>query len=97
MSIWFAIPSGTRAKRIGAVHWIGNVIVGLLFAVSWLMRSAASAAPEVPALALSFAAGGLALFTGWLGGELVDRLGVDVDDAAHLDSPSSLTSRRAGA
>jgi hypothetical protein len=29
--------------------------------------------------------------TGWLGGELVDRLGVGVDDGAHLDSPSSLS------
>jgi uncharacterized membrane protein len=92
---WFAIPSGTRAKRIGAVHGIGNVIVVLLFAVSWLMRSDAPAAPAVPALALSFAAGGLALFTGWLGGELVDRLGVGVDDGAHVDAPSSLTRRRA--
>jgi hypothetical protein len=24
---WFAIPSGTGAKRIGAVHGIGNVVV----------------------------------------------------------------------
>jgi uncharacterized membrane protein len=38
----------------------------------------------------------LALFTGWLGGELVDRLGVGVDDGAHVDAPSSLTHRRAG-
>jgi uncharacterized membrane protein len=93
---WFAIPSGTRAKRIGAVHGIGNVVVVLLFAVSWLMRGNAPAAPRALALALSFAAGGLALFTGWLGGELVDRLGVGVDDGAHLDAPSSLARRRVG-
>jgi hypothetical protein len=31
----------------------------------------------------------------WLGGELVDRLGVGVDDGAHLDAPSSLSGRRA--
>ena len=40
---WFAIPSGTRAKRIGAVHGVGNVVVVLLFAVwvvsgRWLKR-----------------------------------------------------------
>jgi hypothetical protein len=29
--------------------------------------------------------------TGWLGGELVDRLGVGVDDGANLDAPSSLS------
>jgi hypothetical protein len=43
---------------------------------------------------LSFAGCGLALFTGWLGGELVDRLSVGVDDGAHLNAPSSLTTRR---
>lgn len=91
---WLAIPSGTRAKRIGAVHGIGNVAVVLLFAVSWLMRSDAPRAPQALALVMSFAAGGLALFTGWLGGELVDRLAVGVDEGAHADAPSSLTTRR---
>ena len=42
------------------------------------------------ALVLSFAGFGLAGVTGWLGGELVDRLGVGVDDGAHLDAPNSL-------
>ena len=37
----------------------------------------------------------LLAFTGWLGGELVDRLGVGVDPGAHLDAPSSLTSQPA--
>src|ERR687895_69285 len=35
---WLGIPSGTRAKRVGALHGIGNVIVVLLFGASWLMR-----------------------------------------------------------
>ena len=91
---WLAIPSGTRAKRIGAVHGIGNVFVVLLFACSWLMRGGAPAAPATLALALSFIGGGVALFTGWLGGELVDRLSVGVDDGAHVDAPSSLSKRR---
>jgi uncharacterized membrane protein len=93
---WLAIPSGTRAKRIGAVHGVGNVVIVLFFAVSWLMRGDAPAAPQALALVLSFAGGGLALFTGWLGGELVDRLGVGVDDGAHVDAPSSLAKRRVG-
>lgn len=33
----------------------------------------------------------IALGTAWLGGELVDRLGVGVDDGAHLNAPNSLT------
>ena len=91
---WMAIPGGTRAKRIGAVHGIGNVAVVLMFGVSWLMRGDAPRTPETLALLLSFAGGGLALFTGWLGGELVDRLAVGVDEGAHVDAPSSLSSRR---
>jgi uncharacterized membrane protein len=91
---WLAIPSGTRAKRIGAIHGLGNVLIVLLFATSWLMRRDAPAAPEQVALALSFVAGGGALITGWLGGELVDRLSVGVDDGAHVDAPSSLRTPR---
>jgi uncharacterized membrane protein len=91
---WLAIPSGTRAKRIGAVHGLGNVLIVLLFATSWLMRRNAPAAPKQVALALSFVAGGSALITGWLGGELVDRLAVGVDEGAHLDAPSSLRAPR---
>src|SRR5688500_15448065 len=91
---WLAIPAGTRAKRIGAVHGIGNVIVVALFALSWWMRTGAPAAPDTAALALGFAGGVLALGTGWLGGELVDRLAVGVDDGAHLDAPSSLSTPR---
>src|SRR5919107_893401 len=88
---WLAIPSGTRAKRVGAIHGAGNVVVVLLYAASWLLRRDA---PATLAFVLAFAGGGLALFTGWLGGELVDRLAIGVDDGAHVDAPSSLRTRR---
>ncbi len=91
---WLAIPGGTRAKRIGAIHGAGNVVVVALYGVSWLMRSETPASPAIPALALAFLGGGLAMITGWLGGELVDRLAVGVDEGAHLDAPSSLSGRR---
>src|SRR5215217_8467966 len=35
---WLAIPAGTRAKRVGLWHGAGNVVVVVLFAVSWLLR-----------------------------------------------------------
>lgn len=91
---WLAIPANTRAKRIGAVHGLGNVVVLLLFAGSWLMRVRSLSAPSNRALALSFIGGALAMLTGWLGGELVDRLAVGVDDGANVNAPSSLTVRR---
>ena len=92
---WLAIPTGTRAKRIGALHGGGNVIVLLLFAASWWMRMEDPRTPAMLAFILSFAGVGLALVTGWLGGELVDRLSVGVDEGAHVNAPSSLTTRRA--
>jgi uncharacterized membrane protein len=92
---WLAIPSGTRASRIGFVHGFGNVVVLGLFALSWWMRRDAPGLPDMLALMASFLGFFLALATGWLGGELVGRLGVGVDDGANVDAPSSLTHRRA--
>jgi uncharacterized membrane protein len=93
---WFAIPSGTRAKRIGLTHGVGNVIVLALFILSWLLRRDQPAAPPTEAIVAALAGAGLAAVTGWLGGEMVDRLGVGVDDGAHLDAPSSLSELPAG-
>jgi uncharacterized membrane protein len=92
---FLAIPAGTRAKRIGLLHGGGNVVVVVLFLVSWLLRRDAPGDPEGSAIFLSAAAVLLALVTGWLGGELVDRLGVGVDEGANLDAPSSLTGQPA--
>jgi len=92
---WLAIPAGTRAKRIGAWHGGGNVVVVLLYAASWWFRRTNPQTPMMLAYVLSFAGGLTALVTGWLGGELVDRLAVGVDPGAHVDAPSSLKSRRA--
>ncbi len=44
---------------------------------------------------LELIGGGLALFTAWLGGELVDRLGVGVDEGANVNAPNSLSGKRA--
>lgn len=90
-----AIPPGTRAQAIGLWHGGGNIVVVILFGVSWLLRRDAPNNPQTSALILSFAGAGLSVLTGWLGGELVERLGVGVDDGAHLNAPNSLTGRPA--
>jgi uncharacterized membrane protein len=92
---WLAIPAGTRAKAVGMWHGGGNVVVVGIFAASWLLRRPSPAAPPVVTIVLSGVAVAIALVTGWLGGELVDRLGVGVDDGAHVDAPSSLSGRPA--
>jgi uncharacterized membrane protein len=85
------IPTGTRAKRIGMLHGLINFCVMLLFAISWWLRSDLPEAPPIVALALSFIGVGAALLGGWLGGELVERLGVGVAEGANLNAPNSLT------
>jgi uncharacterized membrane protein len=92
---WLAIPTGTRAKSVGLMHGGGNVVVVVLFALSWLLRYGDRAHPGAIALILSFVGVALAGITGWLGGELVDRLGVGVDEGANLDAPNSLSGRPA--
>jgi uncharacterized membrane protein len=92
---WFAIPDGTRAKAIGLQHGVGNVVVLVLFVGSWFLRRDAPDEPGTAAFVLSLVGVALAAVTGWLGGELVDRLGVGVDRGANLDAPSSLSDRPA--
>lgn len=84
------IPARTRANRIGIMHGVGNAAVIALFAISWWMRTAPDQVPSPGAVLLSFAGAGLLLITGWLGGELVARLSVGVDERAHIDAPSSM-------
>lgn len=89
---WWAIPRETRARQVGLWHGVGNVVIVGLFVVSWLLRQpdpayAPDLVPFVPAL-LGVV---LALVTAWLGGEMVYRLRVGVDEDAGLDASSSLS------
>ncbi|MGC4810621.1 DUF2231 domain-containing protein [Micromonospora sp. DT228] len=86
-----AIPTGTRAKRVGLLHAAANVAVILLFAAVWAVRlNADSRAAGGALVAIEVVAVGILGISAWLGGELVDRLGVGVDADAGLDAPSSL-------
>jgi uncharacterized membrane protein len=93
---WLAIPSGTRAKRIGLLHGGTNVLVVALFAFVWWTRyNTADTAPTTNLFTIEVVALVLGSVAGWLGGELVDRLAVGVDEGAHLNAPSSLSGRPA--
>jgi len=87
---WLAIPLNTRAKTIGAVHGAGNVFVVVLFAASFYWRYPDPSNVPLAGYLFSFAGFLGALITGWLGGELVNRLGVGVDNNANLNAPNSL-------
>jgi len=82
---WTAIPRGTRARRVGAMHGMGNVAVTALFIASWLLRSPAQE-PPLSSLACAWIATAAAMATAWLGAELVCRHAMGVDEDAGLDA-----------
>jgi uncharacterized membrane protein len=95
---WLAIPAGTRAKRIGLWHASSNVIAILGFAgVLWTRYSSGHLATTSGLFTIEVIALLVGAIGGWLGGELVDRLGVGVDTGANLDAPNSISGRHSKA
>jgi uncharacterized membrane protein len=92
---WLYIPSCTRAKTVGLWHGAGNVAAVVLLVLSLFFRRWESSQPGTLAISLSFLGIALAVLGGSIGGELVERLGVGVEEGAHLNAPSSLARRGA--
>jgi uncharacterized membrane protein len=64
--------------KVATTHAVGNMVMTSLFATSFAMRIASGRrGREVPVAArlIALAGGALALYTGWLGGKLVEELG----------------------
>ena len=93
---WLAIPSGTRAKAIGLAHGLSNVLMVVLFASSWLLRTGAPGNPGVLPIVLTFVGVGLASLGGYLGGELVFRMGIGVAEGANPNASGSSSRRASG-
>lgn len=87
---WLSIPRGTRAKRVGLLHGGIAFTSVALFIVSWCLRYQSPTTPGAWAVLLSMAGVVALSIAGWLGGELVERMGIGVDPDAHPNSPSSL-------
>jgi uncharacterized membrane protein len=85
---WLAIPSATRAKRIGLWHGLGNVALLGLFATSRLLRARRVDDPAAKWLSAS----GLLVagVTGWLGAEMVERYRIGIPDEARDEATGSL-------
>jgi uncharacterized membrane protein len=75
------IPQGTMAKRTALTHMTLNVIVLVLFIVSYLLRrSDGGETAETTPFILSIIALVLLAVSGWLGGRMAYRYGVRVAD-----------------
>lgn len=84
---WLAIPRGTRAKRVGLWHALGNATLLGLFVGSRLLRARGDLRRAQWLSGAGMMLGGL---TAWLGGELVNRHGIGVHDQLGFDAPKAL-------
>ncbi len=91
---YLAIPEKTRAKRVGATHGLLNLVVLIMFAVSVALRISGGgyARPSLGDMLPGWIALGLGTIAAWLGGELVERLGIGVSNFQDVNAPSSLRS-----
>jgi uncharacterized membrane protein len=90
---WLAIPRGTRARKVGLLHMVLNLLVLGLFVVSLFARWQHPATYEYAGAARmiwGWLGAALALVSGWLGGELVERHGIAVHADAGPDVPPSI-------
>lgn len=87
---WLAVPPNTRAKSVGLLHGVLNAVVLVVFFISWYLRPEPGSTPGMLPQLLSVAGVLLALPGGWLGGELVERLGIGLHPGANPDAPNSL-------
>jgi uncharacterized membrane protein len=89
---WLDLPANTRAKRIGLIHGGGNLVIVVIFAISWILRQGDhSYLPNLVPFLLGLVAVVMALVTAWLGAELVYRMRVGVDADANVDATNSLS------
>ncbi|MBC8161702.1 MAG: DUF2231 domain-containing protein, partial [Roseiflexaceae bacterium] len=88
---WWHLPDESRAKRVGLIHAIANFSGMALFVASLLLRRSDKAEPTAAALGCAIAGASAIRLGGYLGGELVERLGVGVTPGANVNAPPSLT------
>lgn len=90
---WLGIPDDSRAKRIGLYHMVLNLMVVGLFVVSLAARWKAPGGygdAGFSRMVWGWLGVAIAVVSSWLGGELVERLGIGVHENANPDAPSSL-------
>jgi uncharacterized membrane protein len=88
---WLGIPKGTRARKVGFQHLVLNLVVVALFVISILARALNPAGYQAAgpgSMIWSWIGIGVAAVSSWLGGELVETMGISVREGANPDAPS---------
>lgn len=85
---WFAAPAGSRVRGFGIWFAIGAVLVLGIFAQSWVARFGVSSEAGGVGVVLGFIGAAIALMTGWLLGEYLDRL--SALEPAELATPTEI-------
>ena len=75
----FTVPPRSSGKRRATRHMLVNLLAVALVAVAWIMRRGMIAGPDIWVLGLELAALGLLTAGGWMGGVLVNRNQIGVD------------------
>lgn len=71
---WFAAPAGSRVRSVGAWFAIGTTLAVAIFAQSWAARFGTVGDAGGLGVILGCMGASIALMTGWLLGEYLDRL-----------------------
>ena len=71
-----------------------NLLTVALYCLNFWLRTQRAPGDNLPII-LSVIGVVFIIISGWLGGELVDRLGVGVDRGANLNAPNSLSGQPA--
>ncbi len=71
---WFAAPVGSRVRGVGVWFAIGTTLVVMIFAQSWVARFGIASDAGGVGVVLGFMGAAIALLTGGLLGEYLDRL-----------------------
>jgi len=71
---WFAAPAGSRVRGFGIWFVIGAAMVVTIFVQSWVARFGIASDAGGAGVVLGFIGAAIALMTGWLLGEYLERL-----------------------
>jgi uncharacterized membrane protein len=71
---WCAAPAGSRVRGVGVWFAIGATLVATIFAQSWVARIGVDSDAGGLGVVLGFIGAAIALMTGWLLGEYLERL-----------------------